>query len=577
MIQFASFRLDVEDQCLWRGSERVVLTPKAFSVLQYLVERAGRLVTQNELLEALWPGVYVQPEVLKSHILDIRHALGDDARNPIFVETQTKRGYRFIAAVHSSEPSHADSTVTREAGPGPGPDASIAVLPFANMSGDKDSEYFSDGLAEEIINALTKLPRLKVTARTSAFAFKGKNEDIRRIGETLGVANILEGSVRKADNRVRITAQLIAASDGSHLWSGRFDREIADIFAIQDEISQAIADALQMKLGRPVQRLATAKPPASPEAYQAYLEGRYHMYQMTPHGMDRSLECFERAIRLDPKYAPPYVGLAQRAYFQILYLSVRPREAAPSALTSLARALQLDFGFADAHIVRAIFSAFYEWNWRDAGEHSGWALELDPASARIRTTRSTWFLAPTGRLDEALAEVTRAVALDPLSPAVRGAELWILYAMRRTEAVERARAALQLFPAHWTMCFTSCYVFMQHGLNDEAATALEDGLKMVPGNVHMLAVLAQVRGRQGRVEAENIRAELEVLALRQYVPFCPRALASEACGDMDRAYDLLEQALEEREPLALLRVMAKNMEPGTDRRNHDLLRKINLA
>ena len=535
-------------------------------------------MTQSEILEALWPGVFVQPEVLKSHILEIRHALADDARNPAFVATQIKRGYRFIAAIQEAPfvqggPSLARGILTKsDAG------TSIAVLPFANMSGDQENEYFGDGLAEEIINALTQIPHLKVIARTSAFAFKGKGQDIRRIAEVLGVANILEGSVRGAGHRLRITAQLIAASDGSHVWSGRYDREITDILAVQDEISQAIAGELQSRLGEHVPRSRNPKKPAIPEAYQAYLEGRYHLYQMTPLGMDRSLECFERAIQLDPDYAPPHVGLAQRAYFQILYLSVRPRDAAPPALASLARALQLDSGLAEAHIVRSIFSAFYEWNWKAAGEHSGLALTLDPASARIRTTRSTWFLGPTGRFDEALAEVTRALDLDPLSPAVRGAELWVLYAMRNAKAVERARAALRLFPAHWTMCFTSCAAFMQYELNDEAAAAVEDALKILPGNVYLLAVLAQVRCRQGRrVETEEIRSELEALAAREYVPFCPRALTAEACGDIDRARDLLDQAVDEREPVALLSVMGRTMGQGSDPHHQSLLRKLNLA
>ena len=222
-------------------------------MLKYLVERAGRLVTHRELLEALWPETFVQPEVLKSHILDIRHVLGDDAKAPKFIETPPSGGYRFIAAVQSGGATEPE--------PRAWPVASIAVLPFVDLGNEKENDYFGDGLAEDIINELTKIPGLKAIARTSAFAFKGKTQDIRRIAEVLGVSNVLEGSFGSAGNRVRITAQLITAADGSHLWPGRYDRDLSDILTIQDEIAQSIADALRTQLrGRgerrqPVQRL----------------------------------------------------------------------------------------------------------------------------------------------------------------------------------------------------------------------------------------------------------------------------------------------------------------------------------
>lgn len=577
MHEFPPFRLDVENQCLWRGEERITLTPKAFHVLHYLVERAGRLVTQSEILEALWPDTFVQPEVLKSHILDIRTALGDDARNPLFIETQPRRGYRFIAKIREATQAGPTATAAPEAitiAPTP----SIAVLPFADLSGDKDSQYFGAGLAEDIINALSQISGLKVIARTSAFAVNGQNQDIRRIAEALGVAHILEGSVRKAGNHVRITAQLIAASDGSHLWSGRYDREMTDIFAIQDEISQAIVEALEAKLGAPVLRPERSQRSAAPAAYEAYLEGRYYMQQVTPQGMERALECYQRAIRLDPGYALPYVGMAQRVHYQALYLAGRPREIVPDALASLGRALQLDPEAAEAHLVRAVFSILFEYNWNAAREHYAHALELDPVSPRIRASRACWFLAPLGRLDEALADARRAVNLDPLNPSFRNIEAWVLHLMRRPEAVERARGALQLFPSYWITSFIGSLVFLHAGLPDEAVAALEKGLEIVPGSTYLLGALARVRGREGRVEeAQGIRAELESRAARQYTPFLPRALASEGCGDMDCAYQLLDQAIDEREPLAIGILHDRRSDLQSDPRYQCLLRRMNLT
>jgi TolB-like protein len=576
--EFLQFRLDAENQCLWREGERVTLTPKAFSVLQYLVDRAGRLVTQNELLEGLWPDVFVQPEVLKSHILEVRNTLGDDARHPVFIETQPRRGYRFIADVREQIPAHPQAALSSDTrGSRPTPEASIAVLPFANMSGDKESDYFGDGLAEEIINALARISGLKVISRTSAFAFKGQNRDIRRIAEALGVANLLEGGVRKAGSSIRITAQLIAACDGSYLWSGRYDRELTASFAVQEEISEAIAEALQAKLGQPMRRTSGVRPPVNPEAYQAYLEGRYFMYQVTPTGMVRALDCYQRAIRLDPNYALPHAAMAERAYYQALYLSGRPREIVPAALVSLGRALQLDPEAAEAHRARAVFAAFYEYNWSAAGEYYTRAQALDPASARVRASSSLWYLSTTGRLEEALQEIRRAVNLDPLNHAVRNTETWVLTVMGKEEAVDRARAALQLFPSHWISSFIGAHPFLAHGLHREAAAALENGLEIVPHSPYLLGVLALARACQGQTAAaEKIRDEMEQRAARELVPFLPRAYANEACGDMDRAYQLFHLAIEEREPLVVPFLTYRRARLVADTRLRSLLQKMNL-
>ncbi|MBZ5609160.1 MAG: winged helix-turn-helix domain-containing protein [Acidobacteriia bacterium] len=564
MTEFPPFRLDSENQCLWRDTERITLTPKAFFLLKYLVERAGRLVTHTELLESLWPDSFVQPEVLKTQILDIRHALGDDAKAPRFIETQPRRGYRFIAAIENVAASEPASR--------PGPEASIAVLPFVNLGGAGQNEYFGDGLAEDVINELAKIPGLKVIARTSAFAFKGRTQDIRRIAEILGVANILEGSFRCEGDRLRIMAQLISASDGNHLWSGRFDRAVTDVLTIQDEIAQAIADALRTKLRGPGERR-----PSSSEAYRAYLEGRYFVQQVTPQAIDHALECYERAIQLDPGYALPHSGLALQAYYRVLYLAQRPNELAPAALAALGRALQLDPESAQSHVVRGVFSAFYEYNWNDADDHFVKALQMDPASPMVRVARALWFLVPTRRLPEALAEIKIGVTLDPLSPAVRISELWVLYTLRTPEAVDKARSLIQLFPSLPICRFVAGLTLLRHNLIDEAATTLEAGLSVTPGDVFLLGVMALVRSRQGRVaDVDNIRDDLDRRASERHIPFLPRSFVAEASGNGALAHKLLDQAVNEREPIAVIAVADQYADevcrPGSD----SLLRKMNL-
>jgi TolB-like protein/DNA-binding winged helix-turn-helix (wHTH) protein len=324
MKLFKTFRLDTANRILWRDGDRVPIAPKGFDVLTYLVEHAGRVVAQDELLRALWLETHVNPEVLRKYILEIRKALGDRPNNPEFIETFPKRGYQFIAAVmdeSTAEPpdvlaSHAPEeqgteesvgheTALSEQGRSSGrrrlwrlaiipvlaviaaaglggylllarsgrnapslTDTSIAVLPFADMSPAKDQEYFSDGLAEQLINDLARVSGLMVVGRSSSFQFKGKNGDLRDVGRKLGVANVLEGTVRREGNHVRITAELIKADDGFQLWSQTYDREIEDIFAVQDEIALAAAQALQVKLlGGNGQRFDSASRSTNPQAY----------------------------------------------------------------------------------------------------------------------------------------------------------------------------------------------------------------------------------------------------------------------------------------------------------------------
>ena len=312
MSDFSPFRLDSENQCLWRGSERVPITPKAFSLLEYMTERPGRLVTHSELLKALWPDSFVQQDVLKTHILDIRHALGDDAKAPKFIETHARRGYRFIAPISNAVRGAPRNSTSRHS-----PLASIAVLAFANLDGHKESEYFwrrtgrgYHQRADQNHWSQSNRPNVGFRVQKAELKISAPSP------ECSASPMFLEGSVRTDGNRVRVTAQLITASDGSHLWSGRFDRDVNDILTIQDEIAQSIATALRTKLRGPGERR-----PANAEAYHAYLEGRYYVQQVTPKAIERALEGYRRAITLDPGYALPHSGLALQAYYRVLYLA----------------------------------------------------------------------------------------------------------------------------------------------------------------------------------------------------------------------------------------------------------------
>ncbi|HTF65585.1 MAG TPA: winged helix-turn-helix domain-containing protein, partial [Edaphobacter sp.] len=362
MKLFKTFRLDTANHLLWRNGDRIPVTPKAFDVLSYLVKHAGRVVTQDEILEALWLESYVNPEVLRKYILEIRKALGDRPDNPEFIETVPKRGYRFVAPVveenateplvaatlpamqrPASEEKTGPAAVSSEQKSSLGryglwqfavllilasmvaiagwhfqvthirvdaalpKNTSIAVLPFANLSAAKDQEYFSDGLAEQLINDLAKLPGLKVVGRSSAFQFKGRDEDLREVGRKLGVANVLEGSVRRNGNHVRITAELIKADDGFQLWSQTYDREIKDIFGVEDDIAQSATEALSLKLLDNRQPVASNLRNTNPEAYQAYLQAKYFSGRgQSEEDFGKAVAYTDKAIELDKKYAPAW-------------------------------------------------------------------------------------------------------------------------------------------------------------------------------------------------------------------------------------------------------------------------------
>lgn len=323
---------------------------------------------------------------------------------------------------------------------------SIAVLPFANLSPDPENEYFSDGLTEELINSLTKIEGLRVASRTSAFAWKGKQENIRKIGQQLNVETVLEGSVRKAGNRLRITAQLVNIADDSHLWSERYDREMEDIFAVQDEIARAIVDALKIKLASDKKHQIVKPPTESIEAYNLYLQGRFHWNKRSKEGFERAIQYFEQALQIDPTYARAYAGLADCYTLLASYGYLDPHEGFPKAREAARKALELDETLAEAHASIAAIKLNYEQDLEGARKEIERAITLNPHYA----TAHHWHAATLvglGHTDEAVAAIQRALELDPLSAIMRvtAGEVFQL-AGRWQEAEEHLQKALELNP-----------------------------------------------------------------------------------------------------------------------------------
>jgi len=430
---------------------------------------------------------------------------------------------------------------------------SIAVLPFSNLSADKENEYFSDGLAEDIIDALTQVPGLRVMARTSSFSFRGKEADVREIGARLNVEHILEGSVRRAGSRLRVTAQLVKASDGYHLWSQRFDREMTDVFAIQDEISQAIVEKLRLRLSgdRPLVKRYTE----NLAAYDLCLKGRYHLRKMTSEGRETGRRYCEQAIGLDPSYALAYVVLVESYLWSLYWGSTDPRESFPRAKSAALEALRLDDTIADAHSALGTVLGTGEFDWHGAEREFNRALELNLSSAVVRYDYAwcyaMWFLYPLGRVEQALTEMRRALELDPLDPFYNTLAGYLLHCTRQAEpAVAQLQHAIDLDPTFFFSYWLLSTVLLVNGRLDEAIATAEKANELSGGTAITLGSLGRAYGQAGRTaEARQLLEDLKARRRSTYVPASALASVHRGLGERDAALEWVARAIEERDPI----------------------------
>ena len=426
-------------------------------------------------------------------------------------------------------------------------EASIAVLPFANLSADKENEYFSDGLAEEIINALTRVRGLKVTARTSAFAFRGENQDIRKIAETLNVRTILEGSVRRAGSRIRVTAQLINAADGYHLWSDRYDAEMADVFAVQDEISAAIAGALKLKLSKELTNSQRHTP--SLPAFEALLRGRHFQFDGTPEGVERSKEYFETAIALDPEYALAHAALASY-FWSLAFNGLRPaRDVMGLARVEAHKALELDPSLPDALAALGVGAAAYDYDWKESERWFKLAMGGDAVNAGVRWCYAFYYLMPYGRLDQAVKELERALEEDPLHIGMRIALINGLHAAGMDDrAIAEAQKVLAI-DKRWNIYLVLGRIYAYRGQLDEALAAAEKAYQLASWNSRVIAVLAGVLVQSGdRSRAQELIAKMRGESGNAYGTPMALAVFHAMCGETDAAADWFERAIAQRDP-----------------------------
>jgi adenylate cyclase len=429
---------------------------------------------------------------------------------------------------------------------------SIAVLPFVNMSADPENEYFCDGLAEELLNALAKIEDLKVVARTSSFSFKGRSTNVTEIGDALNVKSILEGSVRKSGNRLRITAQLVKASDGYHLWSERYDREMKDIFEVQDEITLAVVDALKVKL---LGELPQVEPPTQHTgAYELYLKGRSFLYQRGL-SIDKAIDCFKQAVALDARYAQAWAGLAD-GYTTSGYSGYhRAVEVMPQALAAARRSLELDPDLAEAHNAFACATLLWQLDYDLAEQEFRRALELNPIYPQAVAWYGLFLLQwVSGRHDEARAHMLRLLEVDPLSAY---ANVIVSFACvssgRIAEAVEHGRRGVELDPKSYLALWSLSVALHCDGRYEEAAAAVERALAISARHSWALTTLAAIYASWEKPDkARAVLHELEARSAREYIQPAMMTAAAAVVGDTDRAVAFARQAIDDKDPLFVL-------------------------
>ena len=568
---FGPFRLDARGHLLFRGERMIPLAPKVSDVLLLLVENAGGVVAKDVLLSTVWRDAVVGEGSLTRTISLLRSALAEAAprERREYVATIAKRGYRFVAPVSQVReplPAHTSTRVM------------LAVLPFENLSGDPTQEYFSDGLTEEMITQLSRLnPRgMGVIARTSTMKYKGTAKSARQIGSELSVSYVLEGSVRRVVNRVRITAQLIKVSDETHLWAESYERSLGDILTVQNEVTEAIATRIRLELA-PHDRLRLSDPaPVHPAAYQLCLKGRYFWYKRTEQGLKKGIEYFHHAIAEDPGYAPAYAGLSDCFALLSCRGFVAPRDGFPPAEVAAAKALKLNDTLGDAHASLA-HVRLHRCDWTGLEFDLTHAIELNPSHAMAYYWYSE-YLQVRGRFSESIAIMERAAHLDPLSPILSSALACAYYFSgeyrRALECLDRAH---ELDPNHFMIHFRRGQVTLAMGRCDEAVSAMQRAVVLSERSAETLSGLGQAYAAARREDdLRDVLGELAQQARTRYVSAYGMAKIF-AGSDPNQAFRWLRKAQKEASA-DLIEVAVEPVFAGlrSDRRFVDLARRVGL-
>jgi DNA-binding winged helix-turn-helix (wHTH) protein/Tfp pilus assembly protein PilF len=580
VYEFGDFRLDAVKRLLWRKGEPVSLPPKVFDLLLLLVESHGRELKKDELMRRLWPDCYVEESNLTQYVFLLRKALGQRRGENRLIVTIPGRGYRLVEVVRQvGEDGETISELTREPNPTAGAAAvrSIAVLPFMPLVAGVEDKYLGLGMADAIINRLSHIQQIAVRPTDAILKYTDSAPDPIGAGRELDVDALLIGKFQRAGERIRVTVQLVNVRAVSLLWAEKFEEHFANIFAVQDSISEQVGQALTLRLSGEERQRLTRRETDSPEAYQSYLKGRYHSAKWTYSGWTKGIEHFSHATEVDPNYALAYAGLAE-AFYIVSNLYLPPREAMPKAKAAALKALGLGETLAEAHTSLALVQAFYDWDWLAAEREFQRALELNPGYASAHRWYGR-YLTTLARFDEAITELRRAQQLDPLSPSIN-AELGrpFLYTRQYSQAIAQLQETLELEPNFWPAHLFLGWAYEQQGQFTEAiailshASALDDNPRTLSSLGHAYAAAGQ------KDQAQKVLDELVAQSQQRYVsPYYIAAIYT-GLGEKDLAFTWLEQAYQDQsEWLVWLKVDPRVDGLRPDSRFANLLRRVGLT
>ncbi len=542
------------------------LEPKVMQVLVRLAEQAGAVVEKERLIRTVWADTFVTDDVLTRSISELRRAFGDDRKEPRFIQTIHKSGYRLIAPVEAAG-SHPRVQ-------------SIAVLPLVNQGGERDLEYLSDGLTECLIHSLSQVPQLRVLARSTVFRYKGRELDARAAGRELNVDAVLTGRVVQQADTLRIGVDLMDVRQGWQLWGKQLNLRWAEIFEVEEEIADEIASALQLHLSGEGRKQSARRHTADMEAYRLYLKARYLWHQGTEGSVREAITFFEQAITKDPNFALAYSGLAESYSFlgcQIDYGALPPFEAGPKAEAAARKALELDDDLAQGHSSLASVLKNFHWNWKEAEREFRRAIALNPHYPKARQSYAD-LLATLGRMDEAAVEIERAHELDPFSATINTDAGNIFYLARNYDrAIEHLRLTLDLEPNYVPAHTLLGLVYERLGKRAEARAEFETALSLCRSHELPAAVVGRAVSAANDSPACGGLEELHKLARRRYVSACWFAAAYIRLGQTDSAFEWLEKAFAERSNwLNYLRVDPIFDPLREDPRFQDLVRRMNF-
>ena len=544
-----------------RNRELIALPPKAVGVLVELVKRPGLVISKKELMEAVWPETFVEEANLNQMIFLLRRALGT-TQEQAYIATVPKRGYRFTDSVRSVEVACRFE--------------SIAVLPLANLSGDPSQEYFADGVTGALITELAKISSLRVVSRTSAMRFKGTGEAVAQIARALRVQAVLEGSVVKSDDRLRISVQLIHAASDQQLWAESYEGTFSDILGLQSRVARDVAIGIRADLSQKEEALLSVSRAVQPEAYSFYLNGRFFARQLTDQGQRKAIQYFRQSLQIDAGYAAAYAGLAECFIELAYFFGMEPKKAFAEAEPAAVKAVELDENLAEGHAVLSLLRLLNDWNWDAADRESRRAIELAPGDPYVYWKRGV-YLRYAGRRDEAVAAHRRAESLDPFSLIAIEEVGWPFYYARRfSEAIDQFGRAVELEPKWDQLYFGLGLALAQQQRYKEAIAAMRTATQLGPDNPFNQASLIYILGRAGRTrEARQLLDQLS--CIYAYVPRWFLSIIWVGLNDNERALQALEEAFGDREPCLVSLKVEPIFDPlRDDHRFTDMIRRVGL-